>query len=152
MTTEKITNFRGEYAFLSNFSHSLIVIDKDEIWDTAEHLYQASKTLDKNERNRLYMAVTPGKAKRLGRKVTLRPDWEEIKYDIMLNVVRLKFTQNLKYAYLLYYTQDKKLIEGNTWHDNEWGNCNCLKCQDIVGKNYLGKILMQIRAELKERL
>ena len=87
----------------------------------------------------------PGKAKRLGRKVTLRPDWEQIKTYTMLLLLRIKFSdENL--ATKLLETGEQKLIEGNSWGDCFWGVC------DGVGENHLGKLLMQVREELKSKL
>ena len=88
-------------------------------------------------------AKTPGEAKKLARKLPIRPDWEEVKDQIMLDLVRIKFSKSgLKKALLA--TGDAELIEGNTWNDTYWGVCKG------VGQNKLGKILMQVRKELRE--
>ena len=92
----------------------------------------------------------PGKAKRITSKIELRPDWEMIKCDVMLKAVEAKFTQNEILGKRLLATGDCEIIEGNTWHDNTWGNCTCEKCSDIVGTNYLGHALMTVRECLKE--
>ena len=142
-----INCFNGEYAFLSNFAHSPITF-KGKTWLTVEHVFQAAKTLDENKREQIRLALTPGKAKHMGRKVHLRSDWEQIKKEIMLKSIRLKFKQNPELKEKLLRTGDAVLIEGNTWHDNIWGDCCCLKCQKIKGKNVLGEILMKVRDEL----
>ena len=82
-------------------------------------------------------------AKRLGRRVRLRSDWEQVKYDVMLDVVRAKFNQHPDLAQKLLATGDEELVEGNDWGDTYWGVCNGR------GKNMLGKILMRVRAELR---
>lgn len=88
-------------------------------------------------------AETPGRAKRMGRMVQLRGDWEQVKFNIMLDIVLAKFHQHKDLSEALLDTGDATLIEGNTWHDTTWGVCNG------VGTNWLGKILMMVRAQLK---
>lgn len=143
-----ITEFRGEYRFLSNF------------WPlnggttmTAEHFYQAAKAVSADDQRWVYDAPTPGEAKRRGRRVTVRSDWDDVKLEIMLAVVRAKFTDNDELARRLVATGDAALVEGNEWHDNYWGRCTCARCvrAEIVGQNHLGKILMQVRDELRNR-
>jgi len=87
-----------------------------------------------------------GKAKRLGRTVKLRPDWEYVKDEIMCKLLRRKFARP-ELGDLLLSTWGKQLIEGNYWHDNYWGVCHCDKCLG-KGKNKLGNLLMKIREEL----
>jgi ribA/ribD-fused uncharacterized protein len=142
-----ITNFDGEFAFLSNFFSSPMIID-GKVWATAEHVYQASKTCDEKEREGIRLAPTPGNAKRLGQKVSLRPDWEDEKQTMMSKTLRLKFKQNSNLASMLLATKHVELIEGNHWHDNFWGNCQCSNCNHIEGRNLLGKMLMTVRSEL----
>jgi len=144
-----INCFDDEYVFLSNFAHRPIII-KGKTWVTVEHIFQAAKTLDEDMREQIRLATTPGKAKQTGRKVHLRSDWEEIKEQVMLKCIRLKFRQYPGLKEQLLSTKDTVLIEGNTWHDNIWGDCSCPKCQKIKGENLLGQILMQVREELKE--
>jgi ribA/ribD-fused uncharacterized protein len=97
--------------------------------------------MNENEILEIRSALTPGKAKRLGRKVTLRANWELIKIDVMLDLVRQKF-QDPDLAWMLINTGDAELIEGNHWGDKFWGVCNG------EGENHLGKILMQVRDEI----
>lgn len=139
--------FLGKYEFLSNFFPSRIEFE-GMVYPTNEHFFQAMKSLDPLERKTIMEAATPGRAKRLGRKITMRSDWETIKSDIMLQGLRLKFSDP-KLAALLLATGDEILIEGTTWHDNEWGNCTCEACKLIPGQNKLGKLLMQVREELR---
>lgn len=141
-----IAVFDGEYAFLSNFYESKIV-HEDMTFPTVEHAFQAAKTLSEEEQAAISIAKTPGIAKRLGRKVLLRSDWEEVKERIMYECVKEKFKNPILREKLL-NTYPAELIEGNTWHDNYWGDCSCEKCKNIEGKNRLGKILMKIRSEV----
>ena len=142
-----IKNFEGEYAFLSNFYFSPMIID-NVVYTTNEHYFQAMKSLNPKERQAIVLAPTPGKAKRLGRKVSLRKDWEDIKEEVMLTGLRHKFS-NPELRKKLLATGNEELIEGTTWHDNYWGICDCEACSG-QGKNRLGKLLMQVREELAD--
>ena len=141
-----ISEFDGKYAFLSNFYHSPITHDGIE-YPTVEHFFQAMKTLDIAECKAIAAADTPGKAKRMGRTVKLRPNWEKVKAYYMELGLRLKFA-NQKLAQKLINTGDEELIEGNTWHDRTWGRCVCPKCGG-QGQNLLGQLLMKLRDEIR---
>ena len=136
-----ITSFHGEFRFLSNFSPAVVLFDGD-VYDTVEHAYQAAKTVDREQRARIRAALTPGIAKRLGRRVTMRPDWDTVKLGVMEDLLRQKFTRTA-YTPALLRTGGRDLIEGNTWGDRFWGVCNG------SGLNHLGELLMKIRDELK---
>lgn len=143
-----ITMFKNEYAFLSNFSPINIEID-GRLWQTSEHMYMACKTTDPYMQEKIRKAYTPGYAKKLGRQLTLRPDWEQIKDQAMLRVLQTKFKYNKEHRELLLATGNEQLIEGNYWHDNYWGSCICKRCGN-KGKNMLGQLLMQVRDELRQ--
>lgn len=142
-----IAMFDGKYAFLSNFEQSPFTVD-GVTFPTVEHWFQAFKTLNPQEFRNIIAAETPGKAKRMGRHVILRPDWEEVKVDVMREGLRKKFTIP-EFRVKLLATDDEELMEGNTWHDNTWGNCVCQKCQNIPGRNMLGMLLMELRNEIR---
>ena len=142
-----IVEFDGDYAFLSNFYPSTIYHD-GITYPTNEHFFQAMKTLDIGERKAIAAAETPGLAKRMGRNVKLRPDWEKIKVDVMRLGLILKFT-DAELAQKLIATGDEELVEGNWWHDNTWGNCHCTACSRKGGRNLLGMLLMEVRKELQ---
>lgn len=142
-----INSFDKEYAFLSNFYSSPFTVDNID-YPTVEHYFQAQKTVNYNERRMVAAETTPGRAKRAGRRIHLRSDWEEVKESVMLDGLRRKFLDPELASWLL-STEDQELIEGTYWHDNEWGNCYRPRCKDIQGKNKLGKLLMQVREELK---
>lgn len=137
-----ISSFRDEYFFLSNFYPVEIKLD-GIVYPNAETAFQAQKTLDVEERRKFSMLKNPFQAKRLGRKVKLRDDWEEVKLDIMTEVVSQKFLQHPHLIEMLLQTGDEELIEGNKWGDRFWGVCKG------KGKNHLGKILMKIRDAYK---
>ena len=142
----RIDSFNRDYAFLSNFYESSIEFEGIK-YPTVEHYFQAMKTLNLQERKNIADAPTPGKAKQFGRSVWLRADWENIKDDVMLTGLRLKF-QIPEFRTELLNTGDAQLIEGNFWHDNTWGDCVCNKCSDKPGENRLGKLLMKVREEI----
>jgi len=143
MTTSTIGYFTGEYGYLSNFFESVILFE-GIVYPTVEHAFQAQKTFHQAERKKIAAANSPGKAKRMGRSLKLRKDWESIKINIMTELVRLKFQAHADLREKLLVTGDAKLVEGNTWNDRFWGVCGG------TGKNWLGRILMQIRTELRE--
>lgn len=142
-----IAEFDGQYAFLSNFYPSPF-IHEEIVYPTNEHFFQAMKTLDIDERKKIAAAETPGKAKRMGRNVQLRSDWEKVKVYYMELGLRLKFA-NKALAEKLIATGDEELVEGNWWCDQTWGSCNCPKHIRTPGRNLLGMLLMELRKELQ---
>ena len=140
---EPIKVFDGEFAFLSNFYDCPVVIDGIQ-YQNSEAAFQAMKCEDKSERYR-FTNVPAGKAKRFGRRVPLRPDWNDIRLDIMKQVVLDKFTRNKNLGTKLVATGDAELIEGNYWHDTFWG----VDDKTGIGENHLGKILMEVRNLLR---
>ena len=144
--TPPITAFHGPHAFLSNFAASPVLLD-GQTYPTVEHAFQAAKTFDPEQRRLIQDANTPATAKRLGRGVTLRADWEQVKFDIMRGLLQQKFAQaDLRQALL--ETGEAELIEGNTWNDRAWGRV--LVKGQWIGKNWLGELLMEVRREAKD--
>jgi ribA/ribD-fused uncharacterized protein len=145
-----IWGFKGpEYGFLSNFYPAPVFG-----YLTSEHAYQAAKTVSKIERQQIRECKTPAQAKKLGNTVVLRPEWKDdvFRIDVMLTMVREKFNKHPELAAKLLTTGLRQLVEGNAWHDNFYGDCCCPKCADKPGQNHLGKVLMQVREELRARL
>lgn len=138
-----ITTFRGEHAFLSNFTYCTVEFD-GLTYPSTEHAFQAAKTLDTEERKKIRDLKTPAETKAAGKKLKLRPDWETIKLDIMEDLLRKKFNQP-KFADKLLATLDEELVEGNWWNDRFFGQCPV-----GVGENHLGRLLMKIRKELQD--
>lgn len=110
----------------------------------AEAAFHSQKTTDR-EIKKQFVGLPPNKAKALGRKVLLRSDWEEVKEEVMYQVVKSKFSQNEEMGRKLVGTKDAYLEEGNTWHDTCWGVCQYTG----EGENKLGEILMRVRRELQ---
>lgn len=134
-----INEFRGKYYFLSNF-YSVPVKHGFLTFTNTEAAFHSEKC---PVRAGEFTKLNPSEAKRLGRRVRLRSDWEQIKDNVMLDVVRAKFTQHPDLTQKLLATGDEELVEGNDWGDIYWG------VYKGRGKNMLGKILMRVRAELR---
>jgi hypothetical protein len=144
-----INSFSGRFFFLSNFYIAPVEFD-GLMYRNNEAAFQSAKILDVQSRRSVkidgevydFTKMKPGESKSFGRMVALRNDWESVKDSIMYAVVLDKFTRNAKLAQMLAETNNQELVEGNTWNDTYWGVCNGL------GKNMLGKTLMQVRDEL----
>lgn len=154
--TSSITEFKGQYRYLSNFYPCNVVDGRGNVWPSSEHLYQGMKTTDGKVQKVIREFPFKG-LKQIGKSIELRPDWNEIRVDVMRAVVRLKFRQNSDIKEQLLSTGIATMIEGNYWHDNFWGNCYCNnssgkhpECILTTGANQLGTILMEIRAELRK--
>lgn len=138
-----IASFSGPHSFLSNFHPSPIEID-GVVFPTVEHAYQALKTADPEQYAAIAAAPTPAAAKKLGRKATLRPRWDDVKDQVMIGLLLMKFNDPDLRA-KLQATGDEDLVEGNTWHDQHWGDCTCWTHAGVPGGNALGRLLMQVR-------
>lgn len=152
-----INKFKGRFGFLSNFCP--VKIEHQGIkYPSVEHFYVAMKVNDQQLIKGVY--YTPGdfremialepdaaKVKKIGRLIKIRSNWDDQKLKIMNWGVREKFKDRALREMLL-DTGDEILEEGNLWHDIYWGVCYCDKCYS-VGENNLGKILMEVRNELR---
>lgn len=144
-----ITQFRGAWAFLSNF-HPAPLAWEGLTYPTSEHAFNAGKTVEPDLRRWIAAANTPKEAKRRGHQVRLRDTWDgKVRYDVMRGVLRAKFTDVPGRIAALLNTGDADLIEGNTWHDQHWGDCYCeRKACAVAGANHLGRMLMELRRDL----
>lgn len=134
-----IKGFFDEYRWLSNFEPCVVYFDGRQ-YPSSENAYMAAKTLNKEQR-KIFETVLPYEAKKLGREIALRPDWNDVKFSIMYDILLSKFT-NMNLRNKLLSTGDKYLQEANWWFDKIWGVCQG------EGENNLGKMLMEIRAKL----
>ncbi len=139
-----ICEFRNDYDFLSNFYPCQIEYE-ELFYQNAECAFQAQKCITQEEKL-VFCNLPASKAKRMGRQVKLRPDWETVKVSIMEEIVRAKFVQNPYLMKKLLNTGELLLIEGNTWKDTFWG----VDISSGKGENHLGKILMNVREELRK--
>lgn len=148
MAIEQITRFAGPYRFLSNFYPSPFNVEGID-YDTNEHFFNAHKTLDMAEHRYVASAPTAAEAKRRGRRVQLRPDWDvAARYAVMWRALELKFsTPPLRQQ--LVDTAPAELVEGTDWHDTHWGICLCDRHRG-AGENHLGRMLMELRGKIQE--
>ncbi len=133
-------SFRGDWSFLSNFYECKIVYE-GYIFNNAESAFQAQKCISEVDK---FIGINGSTAKRLGKKVTLRPDWNDVRDDIMYKIVRAKFEQNPELRDKLINTYPFEIVERNKWGDTYWGVCNG------IGENKLGEILESIRADFRK--
>ena len=161
---EVIDRFTGPYAFLSNF-YPCRVTFYGMTFPSVEAAFQAAKCADHRDRAQ-FLAMTPKQAKRRGRRRFSprycegvrderdgqngwgeRDDWDARKRTIMHNLLFHKFSENPDLIPRLLATGGAVLVEGNTWHDNYWGCCTCSRCGGRRGRNNLGRLLMELRAD-----
>lgn len=152
---EVIDKFDGKYAFLSNF------FPNPELWETNEHFFQAMKCEKIEDAEHVFNAIAPNIAKKRGRQYKKREDWDDIKDYVMIIGLWDKFSKNEELKQKLLNTGNAELIEGNYWHDNYWGICNCNNCEATreLGNKYdlkssfeynkLGQLLMIVRDILR---
>lgn len=115
----------------------------------SEAAFQAQKTRDEDKKTK-FIGVSGGQAKKLGRDVLLRFDWEAVKFGIMCDIVYQKFSQNDSLKRKLLSTGNEYIMENTSyWHDNTWGCCSCDRCSRKVSTNWLGLALMFTRSKLR---
>lgn len=168
MANIDVRELQGEFRSFSNMHKADVLwgdaISAPRLWPSTETAYVAAKTLDPAIRQKVLdtyaeaEAVKPGSGggavKRFGRTIRLRPDWDGVKDQVMLELVRDKFNRHAGLAAKLLATGAGMIEEGNRWHDTYWG----VALEDVPnkriragqGQNKLGKILMQVRQEIHE--
>lgn len=134
------------YGWMSNFYASPMTLD-GRVWPTVEHYFQARKFAGTPHEEEIRQATSPMIAARMGRSRSrpLRPDWEQVKDEVMLTALRAKFEQNLVLLRMLFQTRDARIVE-HTENDRYWADGG-----DGSGRNRLGELLMQVRAEWQKR-
>lgn len=138
-----IKEFKNQYFFLSNFYEYPIYYNK-LVFCNAEAAFQAQKAINEKDQYK-FINLNASQARKLGKTIQLRKDWEEIKDNAMYEIVKRKFTINKELQQKLLETKEEELIEGNWWHDTYWG----VNSKTGIGQNKLGKILMKVREEVK---
>lgn len=139
-----ILGFQGEYRWLSNFWTAPIHVTGFE-YQNVEAAYQAAKTINIAHRQQ-FQHMTGAEAKKAGKNVILRPDWDFVKLEVMELCLRAKFMTHYRLHMNLIETGDREIVELNTWGDTTWGQVE--KNGQLVGENILGKLLMNIRSDL----
>jgi len=137
----KVSNPR--YFCFSNFYRATFYLD-NFWWSTVEHYYQAHKSISKICQDNIRLAKSPHDAKKLGREIKVRPDWDDVKYDIMNKAVFAKFDQNHDIRVVLLSTGNLPIHEDSPY-DSVWGWRNS-------GQDLLGKILVSVREMLKDKI
>jgi ribA/ribD-fused uncharacterized protein len=152
---DAVLEFKGQWSFLSNFYAS--PIPALPLWrdlpgttggedaPTVEHAYHAAKAVNQKDRQRVLNATSAGDAKKIGRSIECRPDWDQDRLSVMRALLKLKFFRGGMLAKQLLATP-LLLVEGNNWRDAYWGCCE--NAGGLVGLNHLGWHLMELRHEL----
>jgi len=140
---KNIKGMFGPYRYMSNFHIARVIYEGLE-YPSTENAYQAAKSTDPEVRKQ-FLNITPNESKKLGQKIAKRPDWDEVKYQVMLDVCTYKFSMHEDLREALLSTGDKYIEETNHWKDQTWGVYNG------EGKNWLGKVLMEVRSKLKQK-
>ncbi len=150
--------FRGEMSWASNMHEASITFDDKkhnlrEIfpqfkfdgleYPSSEHLYQSLKATNEEDKENIRMASNPHNAKKVAREVFCRMDWDSVKVEAMRLALYLKFYQHPDLLLKLIETGRTPIVEINWWGDKFWGVCNG------VGENWLGRLLMELRAHSK---
>lgn len=138
-----ISEFRGEFRWLSNFWPARVTLD-GVVYPSVENAYQAAKTTP--EHRSPFLSCSAADAKKLGKTIPVRDDWDEVKTYIMGDLVTQKFAAGSELAQKLLATGARELVEGNDWDDTFWGVCRG------KGQNRLGKILMARRDQLAKQV
>lgn len=125
--------FRGNYYFLSNFYPAPVKID-GRVYSCAEAAFQALKCVGYEDQ---FVGLSGSEAKRLGRRLPMRPDWGTVRVEAMRRVLQQKFSDPVLMTQL-------RSISGIIQEDNDWGDTYWGVCRR-VGENHLGKLLMGIR-------
>jgi ribA/ribD-fused uncharacterized protein len=139
----RICGFKGKYGWLSNFHRCPDgIYYQGLVYPSVEAAFQSCKWPVEDRIQ--FVNISASEAKKLGKQSTKKPDnWDEIKFDIMAELVKIKFTTDVNLKQKLIDTGTKYLEETNDWYDFGWGVCNG------KGENKLGKILMATREFIK---
>jgi ribA/ribD-fused uncharacterized protein len=135
---------RDPYGFMSNYFKARFFV-YGRWWDFVEAPYQAEKTNDLDEKDAIWAAKKANDSRLLGQKVKMRSNWDFIKRQVMKECCLAKFLQHPDLRKQLIETGDEELIEDTTTSNDMYWGCGA----DGTGQNILGKVLMEVREELK---
>ncbi len=138
-----MASFRGNLWFLSNF-YPCVINTKSGDWPSAEHLYQATKFTDAEEREKIKEHSSKGLKRFCKTLSSFRDNWNEVRRGFMQQVLKLKFEQHPELLQKLRDVPDSELVELNEWHDVYWGKCVC-RIHRGQGENMLGELLKELR-------
>lgn len=135
-----------KYACFNNSYEAPVMYDCIT-YKSSEAALQAQKTFEITERME-FAKLSADEARKKGKSIKLRDDWQDIKYDVMCNILYVKFKQNKGLMDILLETGSEPLVADMSHiHDMEWGTCFCRK-HGGKGKNLLGKALEEVRSKL----
>jgi len=147
------------FDYMSNFYKTNFTDDLGNLFCCSEQylMYAKAKMFDPNNNtllNKILNETDPKKIKALGRSVKNYDDdiWNECRFDIMIQGLKLKFSQNQIIKASLQSTGNKILYEASPY-DKIWGigfdaKKAIITDKNLYGTNLLGKALMQVRNEL----
>jgi len=150
-TATQVFFYEQDYYVLSNFS-AFNLRWNDRTFPTSEHAYHWAKFPQETRdatgiyvRDAIWGAASAHEAFKLAEKWRLlrRPDWDDVKVSVMLDILRAKAAQHEYVRRKLLATGDRELIE-DSWRDDFWG-----WGPNRDGQNQLGKLWMQVRAEYR---
>lgn len=134
---------------------------KPMVFTSSEQLFMWFKAVffeDFDIADQIYKSSSPEEARKLGRLVKNYDDadWEEVRVDYMKRAVTYKFYQNADLRKQLLDTKyDGKTFVEAAYYDRIWGigynESEAEKNVDNWGRNELGKILTEIRNQLKSK-
>ncbi len=137
-----MANASKRLVILSNFWTCRIVL-LHNYFNSIEAAFQAAKCANPGDMKQ-FTSLSPSAAKQLGNKITIRANWNNMRIPVMRFLLRQKFRPGSQLANMLLATGERQLIEGNSWRDTYWG------VSSGVGENNLGKLLMEIRRDLRD--
>lgn len=142
--------FTGPWSLIDNFALTPVRY-REKVWPTSEHAYAAMKAMTRAQQEKIRFCKSPGEAKMMGRTIRMRPDWDEVKFAFMWEILCAKFAQNDVARCVLMASKGRDIVEGNVWDDRIWGMTPAPAANfekytgTITGQNALGKMLMAIR-------
>lgn len=145
----KILGFKEKYGFLSNF-YPCNVEYEGLLYPSVQHAYQAAKTFNIEMRTMIKNLKNGFEAKKAGNSLQVRIDWQYVKFDIMEQLIKYKFSNDFELLGQLLQTGNMKLIECNNWNDQCWGMTFNKTTEEYIGSNALGQILMKVRKQIYE--
>ena len=134
----------ADWNWLSNFAAADFLDTDARAWPTVEHWYQAGKPTDPAAAERIRLADTPHEARRLGRAMSCRPDWDRCKVSRMAEGLLLRFAPGHPDTARLVGTGERPLHHATPWGrhgDPFWGIG-----REGAGANRLGRMLETVRA------
>jgi ribA/ribD-fused uncharacterized protein len=149
------------YGAFSNWSNHSYIDEEGNTILTSETglMYAKWKEFDSTNlklKNKILQSSDPAIIKKLGRQVKNfdQDIWDQKKFQIMINILRLKFSQNQELKNLLLSTNDSILVEASPY-DKIWGiglkesQAKKMEMEDWLGQNLLGKALMKVRENIR---